>query len=214
LIAVDAGKAVQLFREDRNNDMTPVVVLGFESFENSDSVAWDVVGASRRAVQALIDKGCRRIVHVTMDWILTEYPREQRRRGYTEAMAEAGLEPRFLSVEDESSAGASRAAGQMLVEGERADAFFCLTDTLAIGVTNALIDAGVRVPEDCMVWGFGDFPEAAEFRVPLSTIRVPVGEVVEQAWTWLRERMENPDTEYRLVVLDMELVERASTLRR
>jgi len=211
LIAVDAGKAVELFREDPSNDDTPVVVLGFEQFVNSDSVAWDVAAAARNATKCLIDKGCRKIVHVTLDWILEGYPREQRRRGYSEAMASAGLEPAFVPATCETSACAEEAVARYIEAIGCPDGIHGLTDTLAIGAANAVIHRGLRVPEDCKVWGFGDFPEGAEFRTPLSTVRVPVTEAVAQAWSWMLERIQKPEIVPRIEVLDMELIERESS---
>ncbi len=62
-----------------------------------------------------------------------------------------------------------------------------------------------------MIWGFGDYPEAEDYRVAISTLRTPIAEVVAQAWTWLMDRIEHQGTESRLTVLPMELVERDST---
>ena len=211
LIAVDAGKAIQLFRADPSNDGIPVVVLGFEEFANSDSVTWDVAGAARLATERLIEKGCRKIVHITLDWILADYPREQRRRGYTEAMTSAGLEPRFVAAPDETSAGAAQAIAAHLVAEGCPDAVVGFTDTLAIGATRAVLEAGFDVPGDCRIWGFGDYPESGEVRIPLSTIRVPVEEAVAQAWKWIIQRMGDPDTAHRMATLDMELIERESS---
>jgi DNA-binding LacI/PurR family transcriptional regulator len=211
IISVDAGKAIQVFRSDPRNNDIPTVILGFEEFQNSDSVSWDVAAAAKLAVERLIEKGCRRIAHVTLDWILRDYPREQRRRGYTEAMTAAGLEPEFVPVPGETSLIAEGAVVSFLEEHGKPDAFFGVTDTLAIGAARALLLQSFRIPDDCKIWGFGAFPEGEDFRIPISTIRIPIPEIVDQAWTWLIERIARPETSERLALLPMELVERESS---
>lgn len=210
LIAVDAGKAVKVFREDPGNDSTPVVVLGLEEFINGDSVAWDVRGAARQVTEQMISKGCKKIVHVTMDWILAEYPREQRRNGYRMAMEEAGLEPEFLAISNESSSGAERVFAEYL-ETNTPDGVFAFTDPLAIGAARALLARGIAIPEQCKVWGFGNYTETVEFRVPISTMSSPLEVLADRAWGWLMERMEGNQGPTRVEVLPMIFYERASS---
>lgn len=54
-------------------------------------------------------------------------------------------------------------------------------DELAAGLVTALLDAGVSVPGDVSVIGFDNIDAAAHFRVPLSSIDVPVREMVDYA---------------------------------
>jgi len=211
MLSLDAGKAIGGFREDPQNDSIPVAIFGLEQFHNTDSVAWDVMGAAREVTERMIARGHRNVVHVTLDWILEGYPQEQRRRGYTEAMEAAGLEPRIVSVGSETSSATHAAVLEWLDRHPKTDAFFGFTDTLAIGAARAVLSRGLRIPEDCMIWGFGDYPEAEDYRVPISSLRTPIVEVVAQAWAWLMERIENQGTDSRLTVLPMELVERESS---
>lgn len=211
ILSLDAGKAVQHFREAYPNDCTPICVLGYEQVANSDSVVWNLKEASYEATKAMIARGRKKIVHATPDWVLEQFPNERRRRGYSEAMVEAGLKPRFVSVKGERSSDAQDAVGDMLETGYQPDAVFCFTDTLSIGASRALLLRGLTIPEDCVVWGMGDYPEAEDFYIPLSTLRHPIEKVIRQAWTWLVDRIENPDQARRDAVLPMEFIEREST---
>ena len=203
IITVDAGKSIQSFRADPQNDKTPVMVLGLEDFSNSDAVSWDVAGGATSVTERLIAQGCKRIVHVTLDWVMANFPREQRRRGYTEAMVAAGLQPEFLEVTNESRAATEAAVMDLLSRGPVPDAFFCFTDVLAIGTSRALLNKGVKIPDQCQVCGFGNYPDGEDYKVPLTTLQVPIEAIVEQAWQWLLERIQNPDQERRLVLLPM-----------
>ncbi|MEZ5904485.1 MAG: substrate-binding domain-containing protein [Geminicoccaceae bacterium] len=64
--------------------------------------------------------------------------------------------------------------------GARADAVFCSTDVLAVGVLMECLRQGVAVPGELAVAGFDDLPIAAEIVPALTTVRVPrrrMGEV-------------------------------------
>lgn len=52
----------------------------------------------------------------------------------------------------------------------RPDGVMCYSDLLAIGVIDAALDKGLRVPEDISVAGCGNLPSTREMKVPLSTV--------------------------------------------
>lgn len=211
LIAYDAGKSVQQFRNDPQNDATPIAVIGLEQYENSDSVSWGLFEAMSRLTEAMLLKGRRNLLHVTPQWVKENYPREQRRRGYVEPLERAGLTPTLLGCREESFEAAQEAMRDYLATNNGPpDAVFCFTDTLAAGVSRALQDHGLRLPDDCDVWGYGDFPESVSCPVPLSTVRIPIVEVVDHAWSLLTRRMLDPTREPELRVLPMEIVQRGS----
>lgn len=211
VIAIDSGKAIEKFRADRRNDTTPVGVLALEQYDNSDTVAWNLVGAARTAAERMIQAGRKEVVFVAPQWLLDEYPREQRRRGYTEAKADAGLVPRLIGAPVESSDSAELAMLDYLNENPAPDGVFAFADNMAIGAARALLAKGHSIPADGMVRGFGDTLEAADFRVPLSIIQVPVDALVDQLWEWLLNRIQNPGQESRLEILEMKLIDRDST---
>lgn len=211
IFSIDAEKAVEVFRQKPGNADLPVAILGFQQFDNGDSVAWNLGEAYNRATQSLIAKGRKHIVHVTLDWIVKEFPREQRRCGYTEAMLDAGLNPVLIPVTGESSQDAADAVAKHLNEGHPVDAIMGVTDTIALGAARALIESRKSIPQDCMVWGQGDYPESANYMVPVSTLRPPLEDAIGQAWDWLMDRIKKPGTPTRFISLPMELVERNST---
>lgn len=212
VISIDAGKAIQEFRKIRGNDHIPVSILGFEQVEYGDSVSWNLDGASRRAVEDLISRGARRIAHVTIDWILADFPRERRRSGYVEAMEAAGLEPVFIPATGDTSTEAMESLRAHFL-ANRYDAVFCVTDTFALAAARLLLEQGLDIPGDTMVFGTGDYPEAEGFVVPISTVRVNTDSVIDASWAWLMERIADPMISPRMRVLEMDIQHRASTNR-
>lgn len=73
------------------------------------------------------------------------------------------------------------AVASLLRGGHRPDAIFAGNDAMAIGVLGALHEVGLRAPDDVAVVGFDDTPIARFLLPPLTTVRVPIAELGEQA---------------------------------
>ncbi|MDX3225839.1 substrate-binding domain-containing protein [Streptomyces sp. ME19-01-6] len=58
----------------------------------------------------------------------------------------------------------------LAVEAPHVDGFFCVTDSLAMGVLRGLADAGIRVPDQVKVIGFDNVTEGEFFIPSLSTV--------------------------------------------
>jgi len=103
--------------------------------------------------------------------------------GYQRALLEAGVEYTdtrvYLAAKDIDSG--HKAMGQALSEEAPFTAVVAHNDSVAIGAIDTLLQQGFRVPEDISVIGFGDGILAANFRVPLTTMRVPQTEMGEAA---------------------------------
>jgi len=59
-------------------------------------------------------------------------------------------------------------------------ALFACNDDMAIAAMEVLIDEGIRVPEDISIIGFDDIPMASYIKPSLSTVKVPVYNMVTQ----------------------------------
>ncbi len=60
-----------------------------------------------------------------------------------------------------------------MLEGKvKPDGVMCHSDLLALGVIDAVLAKGLRVPEDVCVVGCGDLPSMREMRVPLSSVNL------------------------------------------
>jgi LacI family transcriptional regulator len=68
-----------------------------------------------------------------------------------------------------------------------ATAVLAFNDLVAIGLQNALVERGVRVPEQVSIAGFDDIPFASYTTPALTTAAVPVEELGEQAWSRLND---------------------------
>ena len=69
------------------------------------------------------------------------------------------------------SASSGYEAGRQLARRSDLEAVFVGNDQMALGVLRAFHEAGIRIPQDVLVAGFDDVPEAAYYLPPLTTIR-------------------------------------------
>ena len=61
------------------------------------------------------------------------------------------------------------------------DVVMCVNDYMALGVLRAFQELGVKVPDEIGVTGFDDLPFAQVASVPLTTVHIPVGELVTKS---------------------------------
>jgi DNA-binding LacI/PurR family transcriptional regulator len=72
---------------------------------------------------------------------------------------------------------------------------------MALGPPCAFQEAGVRVPEDVLVAGFDDVPEAALYTPPLTTVRQAFAAVGRRSIDLLPEQVSHGGHERRHAVL-------------
>jgi LacI family transcriptional regulator len=106
--------------------------------------------------------------------------------------------------------GGQEAAHVLLTDHPELTALFCYNDLVAVGALHACANLGRRVPEDLAVVGFDDIPLAALVTPALTTCRVPRYELGVHAMRLLLDHINGCSDECTEVVLQLELVVRAS----
>jgi DNA-binding LacI/PurR family transcriptional regulator len=130
--------------------------------------------------------------------------------GYTQAMDDAGLPSRHLSVNSEDDAEVGYLATKSLVaRGERVTAIFAGNDATAHGVYKGLRDCGLRIPDDISVAGCDD--TVGEWLYPgLTTIREFPEQLGKQMAELILSRIAKPGLESREISVPTELIRRES----
>lgn len=132
-------------------------------------IATNRVGAMT-AVDYLLSLGHRRIGFIGGRSDLVSALR--RLQGYRDRLAEAGLpfEPELVQIGDYTRPTAYLCAQRLLRLSQPPTAIFASNDESAIGVIEAAVEKGMRVPQDLSVIGFDNIPEAAQVSPRLTTI--------------------------------------------
>jgi len=126
------------------------------------------------ATQHLIAQGCRHIAHIRGPETSTALGRLE---GFKRALAEHGLSPLPEQVvpigssgDDRGEPGGYEAAKRLLTQNPIPDGIFCFNDPIALGAMRAILDAGLRIPEDIAVVGCGNVLYSDFLRVPLTSV--------------------------------------------
>ena len=102
-------------------------------------------------------------------------------------------------------------AAQLLAQGGAFTAMVCYNDESAIGAIRALVDHGLRVPQDVSVVGFDDIQSAAFHNPSLTTIHQPLNQMGVVAARILLQRIRGQASFPHSVPILPELVVREST---
>jgi LacI family transcriptional regulator len=131
-------------------------------------VGADDEAIGRLATNHLIDRGCRTVAHVAGPPIT---PGVGRRKGYRDALQAAGLRlPDSYTIAASDDVTGYDAARRLLALSPRPDAIFGYNDPAAAGAMKAVLEAGLRIPEEVKVIGAGNMHYSDLLRIPLSTI--------------------------------------------
>ena len=155
-------------------DIMPVVFGGRPALADLASchfVDIDNVQGARTAVDHLISIGRRRIATVTGPEDMRAGV--DRRTGWADGLAAAGLPAEALAVGDFTEAGGAAATRALLASHPEIDAVFVANDLMARGVVRVLLESGRTVPDDVAVVGYDDSPAATAVRPELTTIAQP-----------------------------------------
>ena len=143
----------------------------------------DDEGGADIAADHLAKIGRRRIAHVTGPERFQAV--RDRRDGYRHALARHGLdEPEGFYLPGVWSEGWGREAVADLFRSSRVppDAIFCGSDQIARGVTDALRERGVVVPDQVSIVGFDNWDIMAEAsRPPLTSVDMNLKELGREA---------------------------------
>jgi LacI family transcriptional regulator len=93
-------------------------------------------------------------------------------------------------------------------------AIFAGTDVVAEGAILALVEAGIKVPQDVSVIGCDNIADSQDFMIPLTTMSLRISEVATRAVDLLIKRIDQSiEGEYHCISLIPQLVIRSTTSR-
>ena len=191
----------------------PIIMMDWAPFEGVNDVIQDnsLLGGEM-ATSYLIARGYTRIACIAGPQDKT--PAKERLEGYRQAMDRAGLPiPSGYEVASDFEFGGGLVAmKQLLALPEPPEAVFTSNDAMAVGVYQALHQAGLSIPQDIAVIGYDDIEIAQYMTPPLTTIHQPKDSLGELAIDTLIHRLNNPEAEPQVLILTPELIERGSVV--
>ncbi|WP_210470791.1 LacI family DNA-binding transcriptional regulator [Sporosarcina sp. 6E9] len=171
-----------------------------------DTVSIDHYKASYEAVLHLIEKGHRKICHLSGPGLVQSA--EMRRQAYSDAMQAHNLEP-CIRIGDFSYASGYQLMTSILKES-MPTAVFAANDLIALGAMNAIQEQNLKIPQDISVIGCDDILFAQMSTPKLSTISVPAYQIGVTAVDMLVERILGDRSVAKNLIMAHEFIQRES----
>jgi DNA-binding LacI/PurR family transcriptional regulator len=195
----------------RNFGIPFVFLIRRSEADEADYVINDNIIGAYQMVNYLLKSGSRRVHFINL---YEETPsRKDRLLGYQRALEENGIpyDASLVSSVKPTIEDGYAAMQNLLVRKEEVSAVFCGCDVIGIGVMEAILAHGLRIPEDIRVAAYDDIDFAAYLRVPLTTVRQPKFTIGCKGIELLIDRIRGTGDEVRHLILMPELVIRLST---
>lgn len=149
------------------------------------SVAVDDRKESSRMTAYLLEQGHRDIAILSAESEINSIG-QLRLEGYADALREKGIpfkETLVRCVEEDvehySMENGYITTKKLLQSGERFTAVYATADILAVGACRALMEEGLRIPEDVSVTGFDGIDVGKYYNPAITTIKQPVKEMAK-----------------------------------
>lgn len=194
----------------------PVVLLDSDIVPPPRRSRYDLVGVDNIAIgyelgRHVISRGARRVIYFANPYaaptsLLRGY-------GVSLAVTESGLPWRDENVFFADPTDAS-AAKRLLASKKRPDAIVAVNDYVASLLLKTLKQIGTRVPADVLIAGVNGDQLSAETEPPITTMVQPCERIGEAAVELMLQRIADPDSPPREMLLGVRLEVRRSTSQR
>ncbi|MFD1428956.1 catabolite control protein A [Lacticaseibacillus mingshuiensis] len=198
-------------RQEFSRSKTPIVLAGsVDPDEQVGSVNIDYVAAVEAATTQLIKSGSTQVALVTGS-LAQPINGQYRLQGYKQALAKAGLAyDESLVFESEYSYHAGLALFPQL-QKSGATAAIVGDDELAVGLLDAALDAGVKVPEEFEIITSNNTKLTEMARPQLTSIDQPLYDIGAVAMRLLTKMMNKEDIDAKTIRLGFDITTRQST---
>lgn len=155
----------------------PVVPVFCTREKEKPAVQYDDQQGAHLAVRHLIETGRKQIAMISGP--INSIGMFYRTSGYQRALVDSGLpyDPSFTRIGNWNRESGYSLTLALLAEHEKIDGIFAQNDLMAIGAVDAILQSGLRVPEDIAVIGFDNTPSAALHAPALTSIAPPFEEM-------------------------------------
>jgi len=187
----------------------PMVTANFTNSEDTDRVMHDDPAGVRMAIEHLAALGHRRIAYVNSSYP-APFPDPSSRirlEAYVATMNELGLEM-SPGAEDRLE---PHVRMEQLFATDRPTAILCFNDHLAMMAMQWLWEHDISIPDQVSVVGIDNVFGSEWTHPPLTSVRLHFEEMGRQAGELLLDRIAEPVSEPRQLLLTPELVVRKST---
>jgi LacI family transcriptional regulator len=176
----------------------------------SDVVRTDNFKAAYEGVQHLIQHGHKRIATLADDTYLEHM--QERKRGYKEALKDAGIKfkSEWLQLASYAHLDVTKALKNWLQPSQKIDAIFFTNNWLAIEGLKQLQAMGIRIPDDIAVLSYDQCDAFDLFNPPITHISQSLSEIGREALRVTIEKINTPSKTIHTINIPATLVVKES----
>ncbi len=202
---VDGIILVPVFDDERDKKFfnhldKPVVILNRDLGNiGQDTVLFNNFSGGYKATKYLLERGHKDIVCLNGPQNSTSAI--DRYKGWKKAMTEHAIHNEdFIFWGGFSVSSGKKMMSEALARFSCIDAVFATSDLLAMGAIKTILKAGLKIPQDISIVGFGDIYICDFLNPPLTTIARPFKTVAEKAVEVLLDRIKNRGKPSRIII--------------
>ena len=209
------------FNETMSQGMPTVMFDRVVSDLKCDKVVVNDLKGAKRAVQKLIENGCKSIALITTkDYVSVGKLRTQ---GYLQALQEHHITPEadlILKMDDtldyeEHLEVLESEIEELFNSNPKIDGVFAVNELYALSAMKVARKLGLEIPDDIQVIGFTDGVLSKHATPSLTTVSQHAQQMGERAAHLLIDKLESENTDeeeqYQTVIITTDLIEREST---
>jgi DNA-binding LacI/PurR family transcriptional regulator len=189
-----------------------IPIISFNTEHQNDwvsSVRPDDMGGGEKIAQLFIAKGAARLGY--LGGLPDNIASNGRLAGYQQALRKARRKISSLQYGAFRYEAGFEAATKMFSRQDRPDAVFCGNDLIAMGAIDALRRMKIRVPEDVLIAGFDNIPQAAWEAYDLTTLAQSIEGTIDRSMQLFYEALDGKQHNSVRALVPVTLIERRST---
>ena len=170
----------------------PVVHVDSQPSPQLPSVTFDEAADTEQIVEHLVGLGHQHFCEISgpLSW----YSASRRHQTLNQALQVYDLPEPVQVAGNWTTPGGYQATRRLLDMGRTFSAIVAANDSMALGAYRALYEAGLAVPDEISLVGYGDFPESAYYTPPLTTIQHNYIKLGAMGFEYLIQLIDDPQT--------------------
>ncbi|WP_332237254.1 LacI family DNA-binding transcriptional regulator [Sporolactobacillus sp. KGMB 08714] len=198
---------------DLVNKKIPLVLINRKVPNMNNFVIVDDLYGAMLGVKYLAEYGHKRIAHISGPLYTTTGI--ERLQGYRKAIKECNIEfnSEYVQESDYSIEGGYAAMKKLLLLSQRPTAVFAASILISLGAMKAIRESGLSIPKDISLVGYHDVFFADTLNPPLTTVKMPLEEMGDQAIGKLIAMLRKKDTGKGIIVPGGSIISRESVAK-
>ncbi|WP_235778154.1 LacI family DNA-binding transcriptional regulator [Paucilactobacillus suebicus] len=197
-------------------ELQPNLVVVDTNFPVMDAsfVTMDSYQGSYKSAVYLANQGFKKLGYIKSSFRMYNY--DQRRLGFEDGLASVNLkldEDNVYQLSPISTTPQPDEVSPIVNSSRLPEVFFCEDDYLALSLVKICQQHHLRIPEDIAIMGFNDNREDKLVYPEISTVHVPMREMVRQSLLTLTKLLSGELTANVKIFVSTKIVERGSTAK-